>query len=43
MDQRVSDNRELSRFEVVDGGGWIQKHPEYTDLVPQSYRARFDL
>ncbi len=23
--------------------GWIVKHPEYVDLVPQEQRARFDL
>ncbi|MEU8722667.1 MULTISPECIES: GNAT family N-acetyltransferase [Streptomyces] len=23
--------------------GWIGKHPEYTDLVPQGQRARFGL
>ncbi|MFH8384708.1 GNAT family N-acetyltransferase [Kitasatospora sp. NPDC018058] len=23
--------------------GWITKHPEYTDLVPTSHRARFGL
>ncbi|MFF3068145.1 GNAT family N-acetyltransferase [Kitasatospora sp. NPDC057904] len=23
--------------------GWITKHPEYTDLVPASHRARFGL
>lgn len=23
--------------------GWIVKHPEYADLVPQEHRARFDL
>ncbi|WP_037606012.1 GNAT family N-acetyltransferase [Streptacidiphilus rugosus] len=23
--------------------GWISKHPEYTDLVPQAQRARFAL
>ncbi|MFC8722081.1 GNAT family N-acetyltransferase [Kitasatospora sp. NPDC057198] len=23
--------------------GWIAKHPEYTDLVPEDKRAKFDL
>lgn len=23
--------------------GWIAKHPEYADLVPEAERARFDL
>ncbi|MFE7795866.1 GNAT family N-acetyltransferase [Streptomyces sp. NPDC057460] len=23
--------------------GWIRKHPEYTDLVPEPHRARFGL
>jgi predicted GNAT family acetyltransferase len=23
--------------------GWMKRHPEYTDLVPDSYRANFDL
>ena len=22
---------------------WIRKHPEYVDLVPTNYRARFEL
>jgi predicted GNAT family acetyltransferase len=22
---------------------WLKRHPEYTDLVPDSYRASFDL
>ncbi|MDI2124862.1 GNAT family N-acetyltransferase [Yinghuangia seranimata] len=23
--------------------GWIRKHPEYTDLVPEASRAKFEL
>lgn len=23
--------------------GWMKRHPEYVDLVPDSYRANFDL
>jgi hypothetical protein len=44
--QVLDDNRQRGRAVLPYcpyTRGWITKHPDYVDLVPEAYRARFNL